>query len=358
MEEYRDTGWYDVLCTRDGKFMRNGRKLTLRVHYTNCTPSIAVRAEGLRKKEKAANRLMAMAWVDGYKEEYNIIPIDGNEANISIENLHFADDFEFASYRAERRKNPKAGVHDLKKYGLFKQTPVQGLQCTIDGVFKRNNRIVPLYSTKRKGDSLLYIQYKDEKGKPTQTTAARLVAQTWSADSWFEDCIVQYKDGNPKNIHSDNLILVDAHKYHQLRGQVLGKGNMCDFSRAKELVERKSKEAMIACRYFQTGNMDEFNEYVRSYLTKYASDCIDKFGHKPKLKQKVLSEVLSILYEWVLCNRPLTQYSIFVKKLIRLYMLNRNYGIYDTPPKQIARNYVSQLNLDSLCERYKNTKIK
>ena len=315
--EYKNTGWHDVECTCDGKFRRNGRNLSTRVYY-GCSPAIIIKVKGCKPKQKSANILVAMAWHPEYKEGYCIIPKDGNQNNIHIDNLHVADAYEFASYKAERRKNPEAGAVDWNKYGVFKKTPIDGLECTIDGVFRRNNRIVPLREGKRARwrEGLLYIHYTLD-GEATTTTAARLVAQTWSPDIWDEDSIVSYKDGNPKNIHSDNLILVDARKYYAERGYMLGKGNMCDFKRAREIVERKAKEARIALNYFDTGSVEEFNNYVQSYLTGYLSDYFDSYGYRPSLKRYVLSEVLSILYDWVLSNRPLVSYSFFCKKLIR-----------------------------------------
>lgn len=359
MEEWRNTGWYDVECTRDGRFRRNGRGLKPR-NYDFFSPAVRVRLSDGKRLQKAGNRLVAKSWHPNYTEDCYIIPIDGNQNNIHVDNLHMADLFEFASYRAERRKNPQVGVEDLNKYGVFKETPISGLFCTIDGIFKRNNRIVPLQKGKRSRgeEGLLYLQYVDKEGNHTATTAARIVAQTWSPQTWDENCIVTYKDGNPRNIHSDNLILVDAHKYNVERGRVLGKGNLCDFNRAKEIVEQRAKESQIALRYFQTGCLDEFNEYVKTDLQKYLRHYLESYGNKPKLTQHVLSEVLAILYDWVLCNRPLTCYSLFCRKLARMYMKEGNFGTYNIMPKQIAREKVEQLNLEGLCERYKRTKIK
>lgn len=358
--DYRDTGWYNVKCTRDGKFVRNGRELKPRSSY-NCSPYIVVKSKGERPKQKCANILVAMAWSGDWKEGCHIIPKDGNQSNICLDNLHVADLNEFASYKAERRKNPNAGVIDWNKYGEFKRTHIDGLECTIDGIFRRNNRIVPLQKgrrLKKGGDGLLYIHYIEPNGCWTTTTAARLVAQTWSPKMWHEDCLISYKDGNPMNIHSDNLILVDEHKFRVMQGKVLGKGNMCDFKKACSIVERRAKEAQIAMRWFQTGCMDELNEYVRTELLVYVEDYVNSFGYKPRLKRKALAGVFSILYDWILSYRPLTNYSVFCKKLVRIYMKKNNFGVYDIPPKPIAREYVSQLNLDSLCERYKCTKIK
>lgn len=359
MDEYRDTGWYNVECTCDGRFRRNGRKLTPR-SYSIESPFVVVKVKGERPKQKTANILVAKVWHPDYVEGCNIIPKDGNQKNLHISNLHIADMHEFASYRAERRKNPNAGVSDMSKYGEFRQTPIKGLFCTMDGVFKRSGRIVQLQKGKRaRGkDGLLYVKYVNEDGDWTSTTAARIVAQTWSPQTWDENCVITYKDGNPRNIHSDNLVLVDAHKYYVQKGRMIGKGNMCDFKRAKEIVERRAKESQIALRYFQSGCLDEFNDYVKTYLNKYVCNCVDNYGYKPQLKRYLLSEVLAILYDWVLCNRPLTSYSLFCRKLVRTYMKERNFGIYNITPKPIAREHVSQLNLESLCEKYRSTKIK
>lgn len=359
MEEYRDTGWYNVECTRDGKFRRNGRLLTPRSYYVS-SPSVVVKVKGEKPKQKVANLLVAKAWHPAYVEGCFIIPKDGNSYNIHVDNLHVADLYEFASYKAERRKNPQAGAIDWSKYGEFKETSIPGLYCTIDGIFKRNNRIVPLQRGKRVGgeEGLLYVQYIDKNGNPTSTTAARLVAQTWSPGTWDDNCFICYKDGNPNNIHSDNLILVDSHKYHVRRGHMFGKSNMCDFKRAMEVVELRAKETQIALRYFQTGCIDEFNEYVKNHLEKYIYDCIGSYGNIPNRRRYILGEVLAILYDWVLSNRPLTSYSLFCRKLVRTYMRERNFGIYNITPKPIAREHVSQLNLNSLCEKYRSTKIK
>lgn len=355
---YRETGWYDVQCTSDGKFRRNGREMKPRSSKYNGSPYIVVKSKGSKPKQKNAAILVAMAWHNDWEKGYNIIPKDGNPNNICLNNLHVADCHEFASYKAGRRNNPNAGAVDWSKYGVFKNTSVDGLECTIDGIFRRNNRIVPLIkgSRRRGAEGLFYVKYMDANGRSTTTTAARLVAKTWSPQTWFEDCIISYKDGNPRNIHSDNLILLDEHKYHVARGKMVGKGNMCDFDKAFSIVERRAREAQIALRYFRSGCMDELNEYVRTELLSLVEDYVDSLG-RPGMKRDALQGVFSILYDWVLCYRPLTNYFVFCKKLARTYIKTGNFGIYDIPPKPIVRERVSQFNLDSLCKKYKCVKM-
>lgn len=360
MEEYRDTGWYDVECTKNGLFRRNNRNLKLK-YGKHRSPYIVVKIKGTKRtKEKAGNMLIAKAWCESWFDDCCVIPIDGNQNNIHADNLHICDKDEFASYKQGRRRDPNVGYIGTDKYGVFKETPVKGLYCTIDGTFRRNNRIVPLHRSKsHKGiDKSLRVTHNNENGKTTTSLAARLVAQTWSPQTWFDDCVIVYKDGDFNNIHSDNLILVESHKYFVEKGRLGAKVKAYDFNKARQSVELRAKEALIALRYFQTGCMDEFNIYVKNELTPLLSDYINNFGRMPNIKQSILSEVLSILYEYVLSNRPIASYTHFCKHIIRKYMKTGRFGYYENQPNNIERSYVSQLNLYSLCERYKMTKLK
>lgn len=252
-----------------------------------------------------------------------------------------------------------SSTKDWSKYGIFKRTPIEGVDCTIDGVFRKNNRLLTLH---HKSDilgrkSVLQIRIK-ENGVKRAFTAARIVAQTWSPTEYSDDCVIIYKDGDKHNIHSDNLILVNEKKYFHERAVKWAKQRTVTFEKSFKRIEISAKETSIAYNYFKTGDLKELNDYVSDTLFKELYLYAAKQYNSRISVETMVSEAIGILYEYVVAYRPLSLYTEFCKRLIRGYIKNGNFGLYERIPNQIVRKNVSQLNLESLCERFREMKIK
>ena len=248
---------------------------------------------------------------------------------------------------------------DWEKYGTFRKTHIEGLDCTIDGFFRKNGRLLTvckdfdILGRKR----VCTIQIK-EGDKRKRLNAAKIVAQTWSPNTWFDDCVIVFKDGDKHNIHSENLILVDNKKYYHQIGLNVGLATRVDFDKAFKKIELRYIEHRIAYNYFKTGDLEDFNNHIKNYLLKELFDYCCKFWNSRIKAQEISCEVISILYDWVLAYRPISNYTEFCKRMIRAYFKNNNFGFYSRTPKIIDNSNVSLLNLDSLCKKFQGTKIK
>ena len=357
-EEYIDTGWLDVWCTRDGKFMRNGKDIKVRKPHGRNSATIVARTGEGKKKEINAKWLIARAWCPDYTEGCHVILKDDDRMNIAADNLLIVGDKEFRKYQAKRAAITRWGTTEDEEGEVFKPTFIPGVECTINGVFKKNGRRIKLQERKDilgRQTSLKFYAYMD--GKRTTFTAARVVAQTWSPSVWDENCIIQYKDGNRLNIHSDNLILLNESEYLKDSGKRLG-GKKTEFEDAYRYVERAAKESSIALRYFQTGDFTELNDYVKEELFPSIYKHAGKYFAGRDIVNELVTEVIGIMYEHVFANRPLFCYFNFCKKLVMIYYRNKDFGYYRRLPNPIVRKEVSLLNLDSLCEKFRELKIK
>jgi hypothetical protein len=274
--------------------------------------------------------------------------------------LKVVDEQEFLEYRGKRMIEAKSpSIKDWSIYGIFKKTPVEGVDCTIDGVFRKNNRLLTLHN---KSDILgrktvLQIRVKED-GVKRAFSAARLVAQTWSPTEYSDDCIITYKDGDKHNIHSDNLILVNEKKYFHEKGVKMGEKRAVNFEQSFKRIEISAKETSIAYNYFKTGDLKELNEYVSNILFKELYMYAAKQYNSRISVETMVSEAIGILYEYVVAYRPISLYTEFCKRLIRVYIRNGNFGLYERIPNQIVRDNFKQLNLECLCKKYRELKIK
>lgn len=358
MEEYRDTGWNGVSCTKDGKFKRNGKPIKVRNPHHRHSATIVARVDGGKKQEINAKWLVARAWCPDYVEGCHVIQKDEDKNNVSLENLLIVGEKDFRRYQARRAAESRWGMIIDKDEEMFKPTFIPNVECSISGVFKKNGRRIKLQERQDilgRKKTLKFYAYVD--GVRRTFTAARVVARTWSETSWDENYVIQYKDGDRHNIHSDNLILVDSKEYLKSSGLRLGT-KKTGFEEAFNYVQRAAKESGIAYRYFQSGDFTELNDYVRTELFPSIYKHAAKYFSGREMVNELTTEVVGIMYEHVFANRPLFSYFNFCKRLIMIYYKNRDFGYYRRLPNPIIRKEVSQLNLESLCERYRETKIK
>lgn len=356
-EEYRDTGWHDVSVSRDGNFKRNGIPIKVKIWH-GTTPVVCCRS-GVKRHEVNANLLVAKAWHPDYYEGCFIIPKDGDKLNIHIDNLSVAEPDEFFKYRGERmieKNKPKQQEWDA--YGEFRKTPVEGLDCTVEGVFRKNHRLLKVHRcTDALGRKCRAKVVCNVNGVRTTLNAAKLVAMTWSPQSWTDGSMIWFKDGDKHNIHSDNLIVVSESKYYREFGNA-NKRIQMTFEESYAKVRRRARETAIALGYFDTGDFAELNGYVEKELLPFVLRYALSNGFSMLKAKEVAGEVISLLYEWIVAYRPITDYTLFCMRLIRIYKKTGGFGFYERIPNPLVNNNVSLLNLDSLCERYKSTKMK
>lgn len=303
--------------------------------------------------------LVAKAWHPDYYEGCFVIPKDGDKKNIHVDNLEIVEPDEFYKWRGERTfdgKKPKKV--DWAQYGEFKKTSIDGLECTIDGVFRKNHRVLKVnYHTDSLGRKRQAEISCNVNGSRRILSAAKIIAQTWSPNSWFDGCMIWYKDGNKHNIHSDNLILVDEKKFYNILG-LKNKPEPMTFEQSYERIKRRAKEAEIALKYFETGDFSDINIYVEKELLPLVVKYTLSQGFSLSKTNVIITEVISVLYEYIMAYRPITHYYLFCQRLIRIYKKTNGFGFYERMPNPLINKNVSLLKIESLCEKYRCTKIK
>ena len=277
---------------------------------------------------------------------------------IQIENVE-----EFMSWGKLDKKgnlsvNIRVNQDQMKE--VYRPTYIEGLECTIDGKFRKNRSPLkvsfPVDTLGRKRRAVVKFKHN---GKQTTFSAAKIVAQTWSPSAWFDDCYLRYKDGYKHNIHSDNLILVDEKEYFKEQGERNLAFKNVTFEQSRKSVNRMAKEAMLAKGFFDTGDFSEINRYVeRQLCPELIEYALTKHSFTMGQIEYFLPELLGILYEHIYAYRPVANYTRFCRRLIREYRKNKTFGWYDRRQPSIIERQVNNLNIESLCKKFKETKIK
>ena len=235
---------------------------------------------------------------------------------------------------------------------------VPGLEVTADAEFRYKGKpkkaIYCTTVTGRKATVRIMIMWG---GKSHYWQAAKLVAEAWKVGYQQGDHIT-YRDGNPHNIKSDNLVLTDNDGYSEYmrRNSVM---------RADTLEERKRKlqlvidEAGMTLNYLKTLDIKPINQHVTEYLYPCLMEFAMKtlhFGEKKSIE--VVPEVLGTMYEKIMNGMALYNYERFCKKMLHTLKKTGRYGEYWHNLCKPIQIEVEQLNLDCLWERFKVTKLK
>ena len=234
---------------------------------------------------------------------------------------------------------------------------VEGLECTYDGKFRYNGKEKSVLFchtvTGRKATARIMIMINK---KNHYWQAAKLVAKTWKV-GYNDDDYITYKDGDCHNISVDNLVIEDKKGYYKYMQRNSG-------YKADNIEERKRKlqlvadEALMTKHYFETLKMDEINKHVTDYLynclMKYSINTLH-LGEKPSLE--AVPDAIARMYEVIMNGMCLYNYERYCKKLLLNFKKTGNFGLTGKIPEPIKIE-VEQLNLDSLWERYKVTKLR
>lgn len=351
-KEYKDTGWMNVSCTKDGCFMRSGNPIKPKVRHDGI--QIIRCRKGDERKEKTAAWLVASAW---HKEFYEGCYVIQNSSNdIHVESLTITDERGFNKWRGIRISISKKNVDSMyAKYGEFKQTSIEGLKCTRNGVFKNGPTILKVRSPySPSGSKLMPRIFFRIDGKYTSRSAARLVAETWSPTAYYPECMIMYKDGDRHNINNDNLIIA-SEKYYNSQIKTYEKLTFEDYQR---IVNRAATEALLIKDYMDNESIDGINKYIEKQLIPVFIESLLKKGHPHCKAEYLVSESLCFFYERLLANRPTTTIYAYCWRKIKYFIKNKNWGKVEKYRPQKIERIISQFKIDCLCENFKVTKIK
>ncbi len=241
---------------------------------------------------------------------------------------------------------------------IYKAVPnIEELECTSEGSFRLNGKskkvIFPHVVDGRKATARIVIM---KNGKSHYYQASKLVALTWKI-GYKDGDYLSYKDGDCHNISADNLIINDKDGYYSYMRRN-------SIHSAADVEERKRKlkividEATMTLNYFESLDMSEINKHVNEYLYKCLMDYSIRtlhMGERQSLEQ--VPEALARMYECIMNGMCLYNYERYCKKLLLNFKKKGSFGLTGKVPKPIKIE-VQQLNLDSLWERYKVTKLK
>lgn len=242
---------------------------------------------------------------------------------------------------------------------IYRKVPsVEKLECTALGDFRYNGnpkRVIFCYTvTGRRATARISIMMQR---KSHYWQAAKLVAQTWKAD-YTEGCYIIYKDGNCHNIKAENLQITDAKGYdlYMRRNSVMKADSLNERKRKLQLV---SDQALMTKHYFETLDMSDINNHVKTYLYEclmsYALNTLH-MGEKKALE--TVPEAIGDMYEKIMNGMCLYNYERFCKKILLDIKKKGKYGEYWHKLVKPIKIEVEQLKLDSLWERYKVTNLK
>lgn len=350
--EFRPTGCHDIEVTKEGIFRRRGRKIKV---YTDShhRSSVCVYADRKEHKYNAAD-LVARAWLpEQWFEGCRIVRKDGNGENICADNLHPCTPSEFT----KRFKKPLPSAPkkpDWDSFGFFADTGVMGIECTVDGVFRRNGKLMTVRKCMlfngRKTSATIKFQCEH---KQYRFLAADLVARAWQKGRYYEGCRILYRDFNTHNINNDNLVIVTEERYNKHTGYSLEHKER-SFNESLSEVQRVHEESGLMLEYMKTQDFTEINRYVERTLMKelirYAAS---NLSMTKNVTSYVVQEVICYLYERIDANQPTWDFMKFCKSRMRYYKLKGAFGVYEFYHPRKIEHEVQNIDITGLVNKYK-----
>lgn len=234
----------------------------------------------------------------------------------------------------------------------------------LDGLFvDRDGNIVyqgkkkkVLKSTKVSGDKVTAQVRLLVDGRMQYFSVAKLVAHAFKLN-YDEDCKISFKDGDIHNVCADNLMVVRRKDYYKARMAVVSSyRKIGTYQYQVDRLENVIVEADAVLHYFKTGEMDKVNDHVTKYLYTTLLDWSVKSLHLSVRTASVLvPEVIARMYEVILQGHAISHMERYCKKLLQNKKRKGWYGMEGKIPKKIEL-IIDNLNLDSLCKKYKVTK--
>lgn len=242
---------------------------------------------------------------------------------------------------------------------MFRQVKsVPGLEVSADAEFRYNGKPKKaIYSTTVNGrKATVRINIMQNK-RMHYWQAAKLVAEAWKCGYKATDYIT-YKDGNCHNITADNLTLTDKSGYwHYMQRNSSMKPDTLE--ERKKKLQLVADQALMTKHYFETADMQEINEHVKTYLYP----CLMQYGMKTlqmgeRKSIDTAEEAVGYFYECIMNGSCIYNYERFCKKIMTDIKKKGKYGEYWHRLVKPVKIDVKQLNLDCLWERYKVTQLR
>lgn len=252
-----------------------------------------------------------------------------------------------------RLEQAKVNEEEFKKsYRPCKE--LDGLFVDRDGnVVYNGKKKKVLKSTKVSGDKVTAQVRLLVDGRMQYFSVAKLVAHAFKLN-WEDGCKVDFKDGDIHNVCADNLVIVRKKDYYKARMAVVSSyRKIGTYQYQVDRLQNVIVEADAVLHYFKTGEMDKVNDHVTKYLYKNLLDWSVGSLHLSERKaREVVPDVIARMYEVILQGHAVSYMERYCKKLLQNKKRKGWYGNEGRIPEKIEL-IIDNLNLDSLCKKYK-----
>lgn len=379
MEEARETFVPGLTVTRDGRFYHNGRsvKVYKRQTYGKHGGKHAFLHITKNKvvKNFSAGKLMASAWMDGFDAERDRVGYrDGDAFNVSLDNLirivpgDFSRITDVARMNNVKKAKRERARKELEALGLeWGRCSFPGLECTREGVFRYNGypinsyvRVMKRANGKESKHRFLIINEGGGKdGKKIRLTASKMVASAWKFYNPETDFVI-YKDGDPANIHVDNLQVVGEKVYVQYVQRNCNK-EVTDrerWDRYKKTCEAVCHDSAMTLRYMNTGDLTEINGYLKKEIIPRFNDWLTYTKRfKTATVRYLLTSVIEMLYLKLDNGAPICNYYSFCTKTVVKWAKSKRFDpwMFETPEKPYSKVVTmrnEEINIDGLKEKF------
>lgn len=295
-------------------------------------------------------QLVARAWLPDWYEGCGIIWKDGNTLNNQADNLQICTMSEQRSAIATKSCRLKCEQQN-KDYGMFKPCGMYDIECTRDGVFRRNGVVYHPTRTTANQRKMMKLCITIDRRR-MYLNSADLVARAWMRDYDPDKSIIR-KDGDLYNICIDNLQQVTQKEFNSWANSTTHDGRVPTIDEEIRRLEQIREECQMNINFLRTGDFTEYNRYVEKFLYRelmnYAMVTCDQSKSNAA---DVVHDAIVDLYELIDTNRMVFSPLMFCRKRVKIYGQGKRLRRYHRLPDKI-NNEIVKLNLDELCKKFK-----
>lgn len=295
-------------------------------------------------------QLVARAWLPDWYEGCGIIWKDDDSLNNHADNLRVCTPSEARSAKAIKALRLKC-EKECKDYGIFRPCGIHDIECTQDGIFRRNGVIYRPSKTTANHRKVMKLCITIDRRR-LYLNSAELVARAWMID-YDPDKYIIRKDGDLYNIHIDNLAQVTRKEFNSWANSTTNLNRIPTIDEEIRRLKQIQEECQMNINFLQTGSFEEYNRYVETFLYRELMNyAIVSCDQSKSNAADVVHDAIIDLYELIDTNRMVWSPLMFCRSRVKLYGRGKQVKRGHRLPTKI-NNEIVKLNLDSLCQKFK-----